>query len=178
MDGPAGSLRLARATGYVKAVAEAGWPRDQLMALEYSSSGMQAIRSANITCHAVDVRSLVVDSRFEVICMFQVLEHLDDLHGLFTRLYQLTLPTSDLFIGIPNNTWQRENEALGIDDDFPPNHISRWSRESFNQLARRYGWFLSGFELEPPNRIWAARYAFQESLLRKSEQTGSLANRI
>jgi SAM-dependent methyltransferase len=170
-------LELGAGDGHLlQALGEAGWPKSAMLGLEYSSSGLAAMARRDIPSRAVDVRDPTVEGPFDVICLFQVLEHLDELDALFERLGALAAPGADLFIGVPNGDWQRANEALGTCDDFPPNHLSRWSPANFEMMAGRFGWRVEAIELEPIRRSQAARYAFAESFLRASETPGGMAN--
>ena len=60
--------------------------------IEYSQNGLEALLAMGIQCLNQDVRSATElnGSQFDVICLFQVLEHMDDLDQLFTRLRQIT----------------------------------------------------------------------------------------
>jgi SAM-dependent methyltransferase len=166
----AGNGALLRALGC------AGWPADTLLGLEYSSSGTRAMRAANLDCRAVDARDLIADEPFVVICMFQVLEHLDALDDLFAKLDTLSQRGTDLFLSVPNRDWQRDNEALGIACDVPPNPISLWKPDHLRQLAARFGWAVRAIKAEPVTRAGAARYAFAERFLSAAATAGSTAN--
>jgi hypothetical protein len=52
---------------------------EDVFATEFSDYGRQAIRDCGVRCEAIDVRALPAehDGRYDVLCMFQVLEHLD-----------------------------------------------------------------------------------------------------
>lgn len=175
-------LELGAGNGaFVQAVTPALTPKENVLCTEYSAPGQQAIRSYGIQCTATDVRAWTAaehESRFDVICMFQVLEHLDRLDLLFERLSHIAAPNAQLFIAVPNAERTAFQEQHGGLLDMPPNHIGRWNRQCFQQLGR-FGWELVTHKIEP-NASYAAK-AKTFSIYRylfKSQDAASLANRI
>ena len=153
-----------------------GWTPRQLFATEYSISGMKSIQGLGVSCAQTDIRNLDHADHFNVICMFQVLEHLDGYDALFGAIDRLTQPRAHLFIAVPNGARIDFNEAFGLQDDCPPNHLSRWSPRSFNVLAAKYGWVVAGCEMEPPASLrQEAAYGAVNRYIRNSHRAGSWA---
>lgn len=156
-----------------------GWDPRNLMAAEFSTSGRGAIERLGVECHQGDVRSLSTDRRFDAICMFQVLEHLDGYDELFAALSRLSKPSAHLFLAVPNGARIDFNERLGLLLDYPPNHISRWTPRSIRILADKYDWTLEGCELEPEASILRdATYAAVHRFIRTSRQPRSWARAV
>ena len=99
---------------FLRMLHEAGYSTDRLFATEFSSVGRAAIEKQGIMCADCDVRSLGPERKFDVVCMFQVLEHLDDYQGLFEALHRLTYPGSHLFLAVPYGEWISRNECHGL----------------------------------------------------------------
>ena len=156
-----------------------GWDPRNLMAAEFSTSGRGVIERLGVECHQGDVRNLDTDRRFDAICMFQVLEHLDGYDELFAAIAGLSKPDTHLFIAVPNGARIDFNERLGLLLDSPPNHISRWTPRSVQILADKYGWRLESCELEPRASIVRdAAYAAVNRFIRTSRLSGSWARAV
>jgi SAM-dependent methyltransferase len=151
---------------FLKQLLKDGWSPGNLQAFEFSSSGRADIERMCINCLTTDLRSVDVSSTFDVVCMFQVLEHLDDYDGIFEVLERIVRPGGHLFIATPNGAWIALNERRHLLLDMPPNHISRWSAASFAALGRRSGWHLEECELEPPSRVGTAVRALTDRFIR------------
>ena len=73
--------------------------------------------------------------KFDVVCAFQVLEHVADPLGFIAIAKSWLKPGGLLFVGVPN----RESYLKGLRDfalDMPPHHVSRWSEQALASLAQ------------------------------------------
>lgn len=70
---------------------------------------------------------------FDVVCAFQVLEHISDPLPFLELCLRVLRPGGRLMIGVPNidGYIRFENHVL----DMPPHHMTRWSEESLMALA-------------------------------------------
>ena len=151
-----------------------GWDKTKLSATEFSEVGRLAVERLGVRCVPADLRDLLYDNAFDVICMFEVLEHLDGYDALFAAIDRICRVSSDLFIAVPNGARITFNEQNGLQDDCPPNHISRWSPRSFDILAGKYGWIVEACEFEPaPTMRQEAIYGAVNRYIRNSHQAGS-----
>lgn len=153
---------------------------EDLFATEYSDYGRRAVQALGIRCEAVDVRALSPehDGRYDVICLFQVLEHLDRLDEVFARLAALARPGGSLFVGVPNDRCVAFFEQHGALLDMPPNHLSRWSREALRRFGDRHGWRLEDHRVEVEPLVPFARRFLSYRYLRATQRPGSIPNRI
>jgi 2-polyprenyl-3-methyl-5-hydroxy-6-metoxy-1,4-benzoquinol methylase len=152
---------------FLKPLIEDGCPAANLQAFEFSVSGRAAIDRMGITCMAADLRTVELNRSFDAVCMFQVLEHVDDYDGIFAALGRILRPGGHLFVATPNKAWIDSNESRQLLRDLPPNHLTRWSEASFAALARRFGWHLEACELEPALPLWAAARGFTDRYARR-----------
>jgi SAM-dependent methyltransferase len=95
--------------------------------------------------HAMSLREFCrafAGRRFDVITMFDVLEHLDDPLGHLGMARDLLAENGVLVISLPN----RERKSFTSDmhgiADYPPNHMTRWNAAALEKLVKR-----TGFEL-------------------------------
>ncbi len=155
-------------------------PRQNIYCTEYSEYGRNQIGQLGIQCAAIDVRALDVNEfgrRFDVVCMFQVLEHLDRLDELFTQLRQITKDDGTVFLAVPNEHRVEFNELHGALLEMPPNHIGRWTQKSFEAIAARHGFELVEYQRERAKRAEVFRQFTDYRFLRQSQLSGSWANR-
>jgi 2-polyprenyl-3-methyl-5-hydroxy-6-metoxy-1,4-benzoquinol methylase len=163
---------------FLQMLKDHGCPTEHLFATEFSSTGRKAIAERGIACSPEDVRRLDPERKFDVVCMFQVLEHLDDFQGLFDALRRITKPGAQLFVAVPYGEWIARNERVGLLLDVPPNHISRWWPRSLECLAERFGWTIAGCEIEPANLRLDMANALASRFLRKARAEKSWENHV
>lgn len=72
--------------------------------------------------------------RFDVVTLFEVIEHLDDFGSVLRDCVALLKPGGYLVISAPNNEmcWRPPL-------DFPPHHLSRFSPRSLRKMATQFG---------------------------------------
>jgi SAM-dependent methyltransferase len=73
------------------------------------------------------------EGRFDVVCSFQVLEHLSRPREFLEQAYRLLKPGGRLLTCVPDGEgWIRfEDNPL----DLPPHHVTRWSERCFERLG-------------------------------------------
>jgi SAM-dependent methyltransferase len=154
-------------------------PADAL-ATEYSGYGRAAVEALGVRCLPEDVRALpaALDGRFDAVCLFQVLEHLDGLDEVLHRIGRLTTRRAALFVAVPSAERVALHEAHGGLLDMPPNHLTRWTREALLRLGARHGWRLAEHEVEPEGFLPAARRLLEYRFLRAAQRPGSVPNRV
>ena len=163
---------------FLQMLKDHGCSTDHLFATEFSNAGRSAIAKRGIACSPEDFRRLGSERTFDAVCMFQVLEHLDDYQGVFDALGRITRPGSHLFVAVPYGEWTARNERTGLLLDVPPNHISRWWPRSVECLADRFGWDVESCEIEPPNLRQDVALSVASRFVRKSQDETSWENRV
>jgi len=156
-------------------------PRANILCTEFSDYGAGEIRRYGIDCRAVDVKEIdraKYANYFGLVCLFQTLEHMDELDSLFTQLNLLTGSDADMFIAVPNDKnieLNENNEALL---DMPPNHIGRWNRKAFEIICARHGWQIMEHKIEGGNFLPALKKFSVYRYLRESQRSGTVCNRV
>jgi len=159
---------------FVRRLIESGAVRaENIVTTEYSDYGRSRIESLGIKCQSKDVRELQ-EEKFDVICMFQVLEHLDGIDGLFKKLTTFLKQGGSLLLAVPNDRRIEFNEKNGALLDMPPNHIGRWNPQAFKMIGERYGLRLHDHSVEPFSLpAFVSQYAHYR-FLRRSQIDGTL----
>ncbi len=166
---------------FVKRISPRMIRKDRILTTEYSRYGAGEIRKAGMRCIELDIRELTGEEfhgAFGILCLFQILEHLDDLDGLFHQLNFLGRKDGLLFISVPSDAQIAYNEQHGALLDMPPNHIGRWSKTCFDIMGRRHGWSLLEHRYQRERLLPLAKRFLIYRYLRMTQVSGSWANRI
>jgi SAM-dependent methyltransferase len=84
---------------------------------------------------------------YDVVCSFQVLEHVTDPRGFLKTSCNLLRPGGKLMVGVPN----AESSIVRFLNffDAPPHHMTRWTGEVFRRLPRWFPLDLIRIACEP-----------------------------
>jgi SAM-dependent methyltransferase len=85
---------------------------------------------------------------FDVVCSFQVAEHLARVRQLLEPMLRAVRPGGRMFIAVPNEL--RSGRQPLEPFDWPPHHLSRWRPDHFRTLAESFGMELLAVDFEPP----------------------------
>lgn len=155
--------------------------KSRLLSTEFSEYGRSAIHKLGIECLPIDVRKLVSErpaERFDFICLFQVVEHLDDLHSLFHCLQTLLNPSGNLFIAVPGSDHIRENELIGGLLDMPPNHTGRWTKKAFEHIAANHGLQVDCWETGDRTLVGGVSLNLRYYFARRMQMEGTVASKV
>jgi len=146
-------LEIGASTGdFVKRIVNV-IPKKNIFCLEHSEIGVNSIRKAGIEAHSWHFHELgsndEFSKKFDIVCLFQVLEHLDKLEDTFKTFNSIVRPGGHLFIGVPNGRKIKFNELNNALLDMPPNHIGRYNKGTFEFLGNKYGWKIEEIAVEP-----------------------------
>jgi SAM-dependent methyltransferase len=147
----------------------------QIVATEYGLPALNALKSKGYDARACDIRELDC-APVDLICAFQVLEHLDRLDALAETFNRLILPGGYAILVVPNLARINFNMANDSLLDMPPNHIGGWTREAFERFGKRAGLDLIEFDTEPHRLADFVRQDIAYSYLRNAQRPGTLSN--
>jgi len=149
-----------------------------ITSIEYSEYGKSKIKSLGINCLSIDIKDnkeKLPYKKYDFICLFQVLEHLDSLNQLITILKSLLSRKGKIIIAVPNEKIIDFNESNGALLDMPPNHVGRWSKSSFKKLCEINKLKLIDNHIEPFSLKKFLLMFFSYRFLRKSQDNNSIA---
>lgn len=123
-------------------------------ALEKNPDAAERLRAAGIKVRDTDVREDAVarPGRADVVCAFQVLEHVADVRGFLSALAAIVVPGGEVLLSVPN----RQRFRRGLEPmDCPPHHLTRWSACQFAAAAEITGLDLVLVRHQPPSLAYA-----------------------
>ena len=152
--------------------------KNSITAIEYSTFGKSKIKDFGIKCLSIDIKDnkkKLPHKEYDYICLFQVLEHLDDIHKLVDRLKNLLKKNGEILIAVPNEKIIKFNELNGALLDMPPNHIGRWSKKTFIKYCELHNLNLIDHKVEPFSLKKFLLMFYSYRFLRKAQKQNSIA---
>ena len=152
--------------------------KSSINAIEYSIFGKSKIKSMGVKCLEIDInenKNKLPHEKYDFICLFQVLEHLDNLQKLADSLKNLLSKNGELLIAVPNDKIIEFNESNGALLDMPPNHIGRWSKKTFIKYCDLNNLNLLEHEVEPFSLKKFLLMFFSYRFLRNAQKYDSIS---
>ncbi|BAZ01860.1 hypothetical protein NIES37_58670 [Tolypothrix tenuis PCC 7101] len=88
---------------------------------------------------------------FQVVVLFQVLEHIAEFRSVLTQCRQLLCEGGKLVITVPNGEAMIRQEKLTGCPDMPPNHVNKWTPDSLSLVLKDVGFKANPAIFEPPS---------------------------
>lgn len=111
---------------------------------------------------------------FDLVCFFQVLEHVYDIHGFVSDAVKCLKPGGKLAIGVPNNSSFIKLDETYQSLNMPPHHMGLWDETSLRNIAPLFGLKVDKVLLEPTpdfNRVWKRSILHSYHMRNKPEQS-------
>jgi len=146
-NAPAGGQALDIGAGrgfFLKGLAK-GWSR---FAVESTQTMKSLLRKDGI--EAFDDLAEAPDSNFDMVTMFQVLEHISDFRGVLSECFRVLKPGGSLIITVPDADAMFDQEVLTGCPDSPPNHVAKWTPDTLARVLDELGFVVHSWAPEPP----------------------------
>jgi SAM-dependent methyltransferase len=108
--------------------------------LEFSQDAVDLAQKNGINVFKQDVQSFAKENpeEYDVVCSFQVLEHVSDPASFLSAQIQALKPGGKLVIAVPSEDSFLKYITNGI-LNMPPHHITRWSDNVLESLTDLFG---------------------------------------
>ena len=130
-----------------------GWfakkiPTSQYTGLEYSDSAVEAARASGLDVRAqsVEEHSLTHKSAYQVVCSFQVLEHVSEPGSFIGACVDCLEPGGLLICAVPSDDSYLQFAPNSL--NLPPHHLSRWPDKTLEAIPRIFPVSLVAIEHE------------------------------
>ncbi|MCH8148484.1 MAG: class I SAM-dependent methyltransferase [Planctomycetes bacterium] len=142
--------------------------------IELNETAARFARQQGIPVQAISVEKMAAThaEQFDVVCAFQVLEHIPNPHRFLSSAIDLLRPGGTLVICVPNHDSYLQHQWNLL--DMPPHHMTQWTARSLKALERVFPVKLSTVKMEPlasyhvrPFVSTYARHFGRRSLLHK-----------
>jgi SAM-dependent methyltransferase len=119
--------------------------------LEFNDLAVRKATAAGLAVSKQDVTAFAATrpEAFDVVCTFQVLEHVPDVKPFVDGMLSALKPGGLLVLGVPNNNpyLYRSDRLHAL--NLPPHHMGLWNRESLQRLADAFPMDVVQIDTEP-----------------------------
>lgn len=103
--------------------------------VELNPSAADRVRRQGFRVLEKDLRDLAKEEKYDVVCSFQVLEHISDPRRFLEGILSVLRPGGRLILSVPNAAVMRVIDPQHQDLlDQPPHHVSHWDEGVFRSL--------------------------------------------
>lgn len=144
--------------------------------LEFNDAAVAQARSSGLAVlrESVETHATLHPEAYDVVCSFQVLEHVPDTRQFVRACCGSLRPGGKLILAVP-----AEDSFLAVVVDgptnLPPHHVTRWSDKALRNLAAREGlsvldlWHepIAAFHRDLATRVFARRWLASRGVCRQ-----------
>jgi 2-polyprenyl-3-methyl-5-hydroxy-6-metoxy-1,4-benzoquinol methylase len=127
----------------------------EVFALEKSSFAISLLREKNIAFFNQTLQEFAATTteRFDIVCAFQVLEHVGQLGQFIESAVKLLKPNGKLIIGVPNSNPYIYKKELFHTLNLPPHHMDLWDKNALINLAPYFNLVNKTVLIEPLDSV-------------------------
>lgn len=125
-------------------------PQADYCGLEFSPDAITTARSKGRTIRpqSIEHHAHQLKEYYDVVCSFQVLEHVEDPQSFIQGCVDALKPGGTLILTTPSeNSWIRHKQNFCL--NLPPHHITRWTDRCFEHIADQFKLKLMPIHHEP-----------------------------
>jgi len=121
----------------------------ECVGLELNQAAVESSKKKglNVLNETVQIHSINNVSKYDVVCSFQVLEHVADDKSFIENSIKCLKGNGKFIISVPNNgSYVYDSKNIF---NSPPHHVGMWDEESLKSIAIIYGLRLDSILIEP-----------------------------
>lgn len=105
---------------------------------ELNNESIQSAKRRNISleCKLIEQKAQETSDEFDIVCTFQVLEHIQDINSFIFAALRILKKGGKLIIAVPFNNPYLFNNDLYNTLNLPPHHMGLWNKKTFQNLAK------------------------------------------
>jgi len=121
----------------------------EAIGLELNEDAIEVSKAKGLSVEKRTVQDFVRENGlFDVVCSFQVMEHVEDVKGILDASIKLLKKDGVLIISVPNNSGYLKNLEFSL-LNMPPHHLNLWTVDSFRTLEFFFPIKLDSMRFEP-----------------------------
>lgn len=103
--------------------------------LEINPMSMQKAKHIGLEVHAQTIQAFSPEhvGKYDVVCFFEVLEHVYDVHAFLSAASEALRPGGKMIFSVPNNASFIKDQVLKL--NLPPHHVGLWTPESIAMIG-------------------------------------------
>jgi SAM-dependent methyltransferase len=171
---PGHVLDVGAGTGIFLRSLSGRWKR---YAVEGSEVTREILRSQGIIVFSSLAEARASKISFDIITMFQVLEHIAEFRLTLRDCRELLRAGGTLFITVPDADAMERQEIYTGCADMPPNHVNKWTPKSLMLALEQVGFAAKGSWYQPRS-FATVRNVLHLRILADRRVAGSLAERV
>jgi len=112
-------------------------------------SAIEKARDKQLDIHneSLEAHSRLNKNKYDMLCSFQVLEHIADVHSFIEQALCCLKRNGKLIISVPNNdSFISETDQIL---NMPPHHVGLWDQKSLRSIASVFSLKLDAILVEP-----------------------------
>jgi len=129
-------------------------------AIEFNKSSVRILKQKGYTVYdcSIEQHSVEKENFYDVIVLFQVLEHIYDIKSFLNSAIKALKPGGKLIIAVPNCYAKIVSLDLNHSANLPPHHMGHWNASSLKNLIQYFPIELNTIKCEPLTEEFYKRY--------------------
>lgn len=123
----------------------------EIEAIELNEQAVSTLKKAGYNVHRENIQAFSETHKamYDVVCFFQVLEHIHDIKSFLDSALLTLKPGGKMIIAVPNNNPYLFRYDINHTLNLPPHHAGLWSRQAFESLPKFFNITLSHLLIMP-----------------------------
>jgi len=145
-------LEMGCGAGYFLGLLKEKKPGINAVGLEINENAIAEGKQKGLNIIGEDVIefSKTHEKQFDIVCSFQVMEHVYEVRQILEAQISLLKKGGCLVIGVPNNdSYVGSNKHISRCLNMPPHHMGRWSDTLFSYIEKEFKLKKIGLYTEP-----------------------------